>query len=103
MSSSVSHGKLTPAAGVSAVFSAVVAWAWLASAQGKAYLMLAVLWCCGSDKNEASIILNHNPSIIAALACGVTVGCFITALWLVFQPGEKDRDHVKYDILHDNR
>ncbi len=103
MSAKTSHGMLTRTAGGSALISAVIMWFWLTSAQGKVYLTLAVLWCCDANTNEAAIILNHDPSVIAAAACGVTVSCIITALWLIFRPGEKSLSHVKYDILRGDR
>lgn len=87
----------------SAIVSAAATWLWLVSVQGKMYLTLAVLWCCGSDTSEAAIILNHDPSLVAAAACGVTVSCIITACWFIFRPGERSRSHVKYDILRDDR
>lgn len=97
------HPTLTPIAGASGILSAALVWFWLTSAQGKVYLLLAVLWCCGSDPAEAAIVLDHDPSFVAAVTCGLTISCIVTALWLIFQPGEKSQSHIKYDILRDDR
>jgi hypothetical protein len=97
------YRSVTTTATAGGVLSAVLVWFWIISAQGKVYLTLAVLWCCDSDSSEAAIILNHDPSIVAAVACGVTVACIIAAVWLIFRPGEKSSNHVKYDILRSDR
>lgn len=40
--------------------------------------------------------------IIAILAGGVTIACFVTMVWMLLRPGETDPRHPKYDILrHD--
>lgn len=96
-------GGVTPIAGTSAVVSALLVWLWVTSVQGKVYLTLAVLWCCDSDASLVKIILDHDPSLVAALACGVTVGCIVTAFWYILRPGESNASHIKYDILRNDR
>ena len=42
-----------------------------------------------------------NIAIIAA--CGtITVACFAAMFWMIFHPGETNRDHPKYSILGDD-
>jgi len=41
--------------------------------------------------------------IIIALAGAITVACFVAMFRMLFDPGETDRRHPKYDILRDDR
>jgi hypothetical protein len=41
--------------------------------------------------------------MIVALAGAITLGCFVAMFRMLFCPGETDRHHPKYDILHDDR
>jgi len=41
--------------------------------------------------------------VIVVLTGAITVGCFAAMLWLLWRPGERDRRHVKYDILRPDR
>lgn len=41
--------------------------------------------------------------MIIAVAGAVTLVCFVAMFWMLFSPGEVDRHHPKYDILHDDR
>lgn len=94
------HGTASSAAIASGLVGAILIWLWTTSIQGKAYLTLAVLWCCDADPAATAIILNHDPALVAAAACGVTISCIVTACWLLLHPGEKNPGHIKYDILH---
>jgi hypothetical protein len=41
--------------------------------------------------------------MIVAVAGAVTLVCFVAMFWMLFRPGETDRHHPKYDVLHDDR
>jgi hypothetical protein len=41
--------------------------------------------------------------IIAVLAGSITIGCFVTMIWMLLRPGEADPQHPKYDILRHDR
>jgi hypothetical protein len=41
--------------------------------------------------------------VVMALAGTVTLVCFVAMFWMLFRPGETDRDHPKYEILNDDR
>ncbi|MEO6986676.1 MAG: hypothetical protein ABI155_15180 [Paralcaligenes sp.] len=43
-----------------------------------------------------------NMVIITILGLG-TIACFVVAIMLLLHPGEKNEDHPKYRILHDDR
>jgi hypothetical protein len=40
--------------------------------------------------------------IIIALAGAITVACFAAMLWMIFRPGETDRNHPKYRIFEED-
>ncbi len=41
--------------------------------------------------------------IVAGITGVITIGCFAAMFWFIFRPGEKGRDHAKYDILRHDR
>jgi len=41
--------------------------------------------------------------LIIAISGTITLGCFVAMFWMLLPPGETDRHHPKYDILHDDR
>lgn len=41
--------------------------------------------------------------IIIGVAGAITLGCFVAMFWMLFRPGEKDREHPKYTVLRDDR
>ena len=41
--------------------------------------------------------------IIIVVAGVITAACFVAMFWMLFRPGETDRQHPKYDILRDDR
>ena len=41
--------------------------------------------------------------MIVAVAGAVTLACFVAMFWMLFCPGETDRHHPKYGVLHDDR
>jgi hypothetical protein len=40
---------------------------------------------------------------IIGLAGAVTLTCFTAMIWMIVRPGETERSHPKYAILHDDR
>ena len=41
--------------------------------------------------------------IIIGIASAMTLGCFIAMFWMLLRPGERDCNHPKYRVLHDDR
>lgn len=41
--------------------------------------------------------------VLVAITGAITLGCFVAMFWMLFRPGEKDPQHVKYDILRPDR
>jgi hypothetical protein len=41
--------------------------------------------------------------IIIGVAGAVSLACFVAMFWMLFDPGEVDRNHPKYEILHDDQ
>jgi hypothetical protein len=39
--------------------------------------------------------------VIIVIAGAITAACFGGMLWMLFRPGEKDRNHPKYGIFQD--
>ena len=40
---------------------------------------------------------------IIGITGAITLACFGAMFWMLLRPGEKDPDHVKYDILRPDR
>lgn len=42
---------------------------------------------------------------VAVMAIGgaITIACFAAMFWMLFRPGERNLDHVKRMILHEDR
>lgn len=39
--------------------------------------------------------------VIITMAGAITAACFGAMLWMLFRPGEEDRNHPKHDIFKD--
>ncbi|WHZ11390.1 MAG: hypothetical protein OJF60_001829 [Burkholderiaceae bacterium] len=40
---------------------------------------------------------------IVVVTGAITIACFVAMFWMLLRPGERDPQHVKYDILRPDR